>query len=94
MTLHELGHFAAAILIHAKNVTLHHNYVSTETTDMSLSGAIFYAAAGPIVSLLIGACFHLVCSLQKKRNMLFLFNLYLTVFGYIEIGRASCRERV
>ncbi len=83
MTLHELGHFAAAILIHAKNVTLHHNYVSTETADMSLSGAIFYAAAGPLVSLLIGVCFHLVCSLQKKRDMLFLFNLYLAVFGYI-----------
>jgi hypothetical protein len=83
MTLHELGHFVAAILIHAKNVTLHHNYVSTETTDMSLPGSVFYAAAGPFVSLLIGAGFHFVCSLQKKRNMLFLFNLYMAVFGYI-----------
>ena len=83
MTLHELGHFVAAILIHAKDVTLHHNYVSTGTTDMSLPGAVFYAAAGPLVSLLIGVVFHLICTLQKKRNMLFLFNLYLAVFGYI-----------
>ncbi len=83
MTLHELGHFAAAISIHAKNVTLHHNYVSNETTGMSLSQSIFYAGAGPLVSLLIGVCFHFVCSRQKKRGMLFLFNLYMAVFGYI-----------
>jgi len=83
MTLHELGHFTAAILIHAKNVTLHHNYVSNETTGMPLSHGIFYAGAGPLVSLLIGVCFHFVCSRQKKRNMLFLFNLYMSVFGYI-----------
>jgi hypothetical protein len=83
MTLHELGHFIAAILIHAKNVTLHHNYVSNETTDMSLSQAVFYSGAGPFVSLLIGVCFHFVCSRQKKRNMLFLFNLYMALFGYI-----------
>jgi hypothetical protein len=83
MTLQELGHFAAAILIHAKNVTLHHNYVSTQTVDMPLAQDIFYAGAGPFVSLLIGVCFHFVCSRQKKRDTLFLFNLYLAVFGYI-----------
>jgi len=83
MTLHELGHFVAAILIHAKNVALHHNYVSAKTTDMPLARAVFYAGAGPIVSLLIGVCFHIVCSRQRKRNLLFLFNLYLAVFGYI-----------
>lgn len=83
MTLHELGHFVAAILIHAKNVALHHNYVSSETTGMPMSRAVFYAGAGPFVSLLIGVCFHFICSRQKKRSVLFLFNLYMAVFGYI-----------
>jgi len=83
MTLHELGHFIAAILIHAKNVTLHHNYVSHQTGNLPLPQAVFYAGAGPFVSLLVGVCFHFVCSRQKKRNLLFLFNLYLAVFGYI-----------
>jgi hypothetical protein len=83
VTLHESGHFIAAILIHAKNVTLHHNYVSHETISMPLSQAVFYSGAGPFVSLLIGVCFHFVCSRQKKRTMLFLFNLYMAVFGYI-----------
>ncbi len=82
-TLHELGHFAAALVIHAKNVTLHHNYVSADTAGMPLSHTIFYSAAGPVVSLLIGLGFHLVCSCQKKRNVAFLFNLYMAVFGYI-----------
>jgi hypothetical protein len=83
MTLHECGHFIAAILIHAKNVTLHHNYVSAETADMPISRAIFYAGAGPSVSLFIGVCFHFICFRQKTRGMLFLFNLYMAVFGYI-----------
>ena len=83
MTLHELGHFAAAILVHAKNVTLHHNFVSTDLSAMPTSHAVFYSGAGPLVSLLIGLCFHLVCYRQKKRGLFFLFNLYMAVFGYI-----------
>jgi hypothetical protein len=83
ITLHEFGHFIAAILIHAKSVVLHHNYVSVEKTSFTLSQSVFYAGAGPFVSLLIGVCFHFICSWQKKRNLLFLFNLYLAIFGYI-----------
>ncbi len=83
MTLHELGHFVAAILVHAKNVTLHHNFVSTDLFAMSTSRAVFYSGAGPLVSLLIGICFHLVCYRQKKRGLAFLFKLYMAVFGYI-----------
>ncbi|MES2376070.1 MAG: hypothetical protein V4553_05815 [Bacteroidota bacterium] len=83
MTLHECGHFIAALLIHAKNVTLYHNYVSAQTKGMPLLQCVFYAGAGPFVSLVIGACFHFICTRQKKRNLLFLLNLYLTVVGYI-----------
>jgi hypothetical protein len=83
MTLHEAGHFIAAVAVHAKNVTLYHNYVSTDVTVMPLYSTVFYSGAGPLVSLLIGGCFHLVCYRQKKRNLLFLFNLYMAVFGYI-----------
>jgi len=83
MTLHEFGHFIAAILMHAKNVVLHQNNVSIENASIQFPQSVFYAGAGPFVSFLIGVCFHFICSRQKKRNLLFLFNLYMTVFGYI-----------
>jgi hypothetical protein len=83
MTFHELGHFIAAILVHAKDVILYHNYVSYNTDGLSLTKTIFIAAGGPLVSLFIGILFHYMCSKQYSRNLLFLFNLYLSVFGYI-----------
>jgi hypothetical protein len=83
MTLHELGHFIAAILVHAKEAVLHHNYVSDEAGDLPLRQIIFIKGAGPLVSLVIGMLFHLICSRQDKRNLLFLFNLYMSIFGYI-----------
>jgi hypothetical protein len=83
MTLHECGHFIAAILLHAKGIELHHNYVSANTSEMSRASSIFFAGTGPIVSLALGLLFHFICSRQKKRNMLFLFNLYMAVFGYV-----------
>ncbi len=86
MTLHELAHFVAAIMVGAKEIVLHHNSVSANTGDLSLNSKIFIKAAGPIVSLLIGILFHYICSKQAKRDMLFLFNLYMCVFGYIGFG--------
>lgn len=83
MTLHECGHFVTAFYLHAQNLSLHHNYV--DYADNLLSGPykIYIAAAGPIVSLLIGILFHFICSRQKQRTLLFLFNLYMAIFGYI-----------
>jgi hypothetical protein len=83
MTLHESGHFIAAIFCHAKDVTLFHNNISDSVDGLSLVKVIFIKAAGPFVSLMIGFVFHFICSRQSKRNLLFLFNLYLTIFGYI-----------
>jgi hypothetical protein len=81
MTLHEVGHFAAAIVLHSTDIVLFHNYVLENS--LSLIRSIIVAAAGPIFSLLIGITFNYICSIYKKRNTLFLFFLYMSVFGYI-----------
>jgi hypothetical protein len=83
MTLHEFGHFFAAILVHAQQISIHHNYVSTLEEGLPLAKNLFIKAAGPLVSIMIGILFHRVCSRQTKRNLLFLFNLYMSGFGYI-----------
>ncbi|MEP6793285.1 MAG: hypothetical protein ABJB16_03090 [Saprospiraceae bacterium] len=83
MTLHELGHFTAAILLHAKDVTLYHNYANYNSTGLSMSSMLIIVSAGPLFSLFIGALFHFLCSKYKKRNSFFLFLLYMSSFGYI-----------
>jgi len=83
MTLHELGHFFALIMVNAKAIAIHHNYVSNDSTGLSLQGMLFVKAAGPFVSIVVGMLFHFICSRQTKRNLLFLFNLYMSAFGYI-----------
>lgn len=83
MTLHEFGHYFTSIIVHAKGISIHHNYVSNIDEGLPLKSILFIKAAGPFVSLIIGIVFHLVCSVQKKRNFTFLFNLYMAAFGYI-----------
>jgi len=83
MTLHEFGHFFASIILNVSNISIHHNYVSNNTTGLSLQSILFIKSAGPLVSLLIGVLFHFICSRQAKRNLLFLFNLFMSAFGYI-----------
>src|SRR5450755_3216387 len=83
MTLHEFGHFFASIAVHAKGISIHHNYVSNTDEGLPLKSILFIKGAGPAASLLIGIVFHLICSIQKKRNFSFLFNLYMAAFGYI-----------
>jgi hypothetical protein len=83
MTLHEFGHFFASIAVHAKGISIHHNYVSNIDEGLALKSILFIKGAGPLVSLIIGIGFHLACSEQKKRNFTFLFKLYMALFGYI-----------
>lgn len=83
MTLHEFGHFFASIIVHAKQISIHHNYTSNSDAGIPLISTLFIKGAGPLVSLVIGVTFHFICSRQKKRNKLFLFNLYMSSFGYI-----------
>ncbi|MCX6256736.1 MAG: hypothetical protein NTW49_02375 [Bacteroidia bacterium] len=85
MTLHECGHYLAGILVHVKENILYHNYVSNNTDELSISKIIFIKAAGPAVSLFIGVFFHIICFFQRKKNLLFLFNLYMSAFGYIGV---------
>ena len=83
MTLHEFGHFSASILVNAKGVSIHHNYVNKIDEGLSQGQIIFIKAAGPIISLLIGLVFHFICSKDKVRGIYFLLKLYFCSFGYI-----------
>jgi hypothetical protein len=83
MTLHEFGHFFASILVNAKGVSIHHNYVNNIDEGLSQGQIIFIKAAGPIISLLIGLVFHFICSKDKVRGIYFLLKLYFCSFGYI-----------
>ena len=91
LTLHEGGHFVAALSL-GQHATLFHNYVRYNDEATSLDQRIFFAAAGPVVSLLIG----IVCHLWLRRNSmnpfcrLFLWYLatagYAGFFGYLMIA--------
>lgn len=82
-TLHEFGHFIAAILVHAKGISIHHNNVDNIDEGLPLRSILFIKGAGPLMSLMIGIVFQIACSVQKKRNLVFLFKLYMSGFGYI-----------
>ena len=83
MTLHECGHFMAGAIVGAKNLVLYHNYVSYNSEVLSMKRSIFISGAGPIVSLIIGIVFQIICSLRKNKDLFFLFCLYMSVFGHI-----------
>lgn len=80
--LHEAGHFAAAILVGAEHVSLHHNFVD-EQNGLSVNQLITIGAAGPLVSLALGVLFTLIFIRQSNRNLFFLFNVYMAFLGYI-----------
>lgn len=83
MTLHECGHFFAALATGALDVKLFHNSVTYSIDGQTSAELLFIAASGPNISLLIGLFFHYVCATTTSRNMNFLFALYMAVFGYI-----------
>jgi hypothetical protein len=85
-TLHELGHFVAAIVLHSKDVTLYHNYVQHDASSISMTSRLIIASAGPLISLFSGLLFHIACANYKQRNILFLFMLFMSSFGYINFG--------
>jgi hypothetical protein len=83
MTLHEFGHFFASSLVHAQHLSIHHNYTSNSNEGLSLQSTLLIKSTGPFVSLVLGVFFHFICSRQVKRNVLFLFETYMSLFGYI-----------
>lgn len=85
-TLHEGGHFLAAHYFGAGNNTLYHNYVQYQNEHISQAGKILIAAAGPLLSLMVGLLFHAACAVYKRRDQWFLFMLYMCIFGYINIA--------
>lgn len=83
MTLHEFGHFFVSILVHARQLSIHHNYTSNSSEGISLTSMLFIKGAGPFVNLIVGVLFHFICSRQTKRNALSLFYAYMSLFGYV-----------
>ena len=81
--MHESGHFIAAILLGAKDVTLYHNAVSGGESGIPLWAVIVIKAAGPLASLCVGIGFHLLSAMRKSRDQMFLFFVYLSIFGYV-----------
>ena len=85
-TLHELGHFVVGKFFHSSDATLYHNYVKHDLSSLSGMERIFVAAAGPLFSLIIGILFQTICASYSKRNLFFLFCLFMSAFGYINFG--------
>jgi hypothetical protein len=83
MTFHEFGHFITSIIVHAQQISIHHNYTSNSSVGLSLLDNVLIKSSGPVVSLIIGVVFHFICSRQVKRTSFFLFNVYMSLNGYI-----------
>src|SRR6185369_13864047 len=62
------------------------NYTSYKIEELSRTAQILTVAAGPLFSLLLGIVFNILCERYSKRNLLFLFLLYMSAFGYIAFG--------
>ena len=82
-TLHECGHFAMALALKAQQVSLHHNYVNFNTASLSVKDRILVSSAGPLVSLLTGIVFELLCLWKPRKDLGFMFMNYMAIFGYI-----------
>ncbi len=82
MTLHEGGHFLAGILMHMQPV-LHHNYVSSASDGDTPNAGIWFAAAGPVASLLLGIITLLVLRTGRPQGFTRLFLWYFSVSGFI-----------
>ncbi len=81
MTLHEAGHFIAALLFHG-SPTLFHNSVSYGNLQSDVS-RIICAIAGPFVSLLFGILGHSVLKGNHYKGIAQIIWLYISIFGYI-----------
>ena len=49
MTLHEFGHFIAAMVVHAQQIVIHHNYTTNISDGLLPEKFIWIKAAGPFV---------------------------------------------
>ncbi len=84
--IHELGHFIAAVLLHSSDVTLYHNYVQHDSSQLAQNSRLAIAAAGPLISLLTGIVFYLVCRKTEHPKFITLFYIYMSAFGFINFG--------
>lgn len=81
--LHESAHFITAINLDVPDVSLHHNYVQYDGIKTPIIHRIYISAAGPLISLLIGIFFQVLCNLRSRNDLLFMFENYMSIFGYI-----------
>jgi hypothetical protein len=83
MTLHEFGHFIAAMVVHAQQIVIHHNYTTNISDGLLPEKFIWIKAAGPFVSLIVGVLFHGICLKRSNHNAFHLFSAYMSANGYI-----------
>lgn len=81
--LHEFGHYFTALAVGIPNVTIYHNYTLFDNSSVSELNRLLVSSAGPLVSLLIGIIFQWACKGRTKKDLVFMFQNYLSIFGYI-----------
>lgn len=89
--LHELGHFVPAYF-YGLEPELHHNFVFYDDAIVSPTAQAIIAAAGPVVSLILGIVFLFVSKRKKTKGLFSLLTLWmglqglLSFFGYLFIA--------
>lgn len=92
VTLHESGHYIAAILFDASDVELHHNYVAYDSDSIGFWERIVVAASGPLLSLIIGIIglwWHTSIKVKGWKSLFLLWLAYhglLNFMGYVLIA--------
>lgn len=81
--LHQSGHFFMAKWVGLPDISLHHNYVQFDDSQVSNLHKVLVNATGPLVSLLTGIIFQSLCLRRLKRDLVFMFQNYMAIFGYI-----------
>jgi hypothetical protein len=81
--LHQSGHFLMAKWVGLPDVSMHHNYVNFDDSQVSNLHKVLVNGAGPLLSLLTGIIFQFLCLGRLKRDLVFMFQNYMAIFGYI-----------
>lgn len=80
--LHQSGHFLMAKWVGLPDISMHHNYVNFDDSQVSNLHKVLVNGAGPLLSLLTGIIFQFLCLGRLKRDLVFMFQNYMAIFGY------------
>lgn len=80
--IHESGHFISYLLFNAQPV-LHHNYVASDSSGLSIVAKTISAMAGPVISLIQGVIFLVLVRSRQSNSAKNFFFLWLGFLGLI-----------